>query len=56
MHDAYVRGNAWSTVRQMLYAIRHYNVQHQEYDILKGKPRLSLAAAAYGWTYKIQRS
>jgi len=40
MHDAYVRGNAWSTVRQMLYAIRHYNVRHQGYDILKGKPRL----------------
>jgi len=40
MHDAYVRENAWSTVRQMLYAIRHYNVRHQGYDILKGKPRL----------------
>ena len=24
----------------MLYAIRHYNVRHQGYDILKGKPRL----------------
>ena len=39
-HDAYVRGNAWSTARQMLYAIRHYNVRHQGYDILKGKPGL----------------
>ena len=24
----------------MLYAIRHYNVRHQGYDILKGKARL----------------
>ena len=42
MHDAYVRGNSWSTVSQMLYAIRHYNVRHQGpgYDILKGGPRL----------------
>ena len=42
MHDAYLRGNSWSMVRQMLYAIRHYNVRHQGYmyDILKGKPRL----------------
>ena len=40
MHAAYVRGNAWSTVRQMLYAVRHYNVRYQGYDILKGKARL----------------
>ena len=33
MHEAYARGNAWSTVRHMLYAVRHYNVRHQGYDI-----------------------
>ena len=35
-----MRGNARSTVRQMLYAVQHYNVRHQWYDILKGKARL----------------
>lgn len=40
MHDAYVRGNSWSSVHQMLYAIRHLNVKHFGYDILKNKPRL----------------
>ena len=39
-HETYLRRNAWGTSRQMLYAIRHYNVRLQGYDILKGKVRL----------------
>ena len=40
MHDAYVRGNGWSSARQLLYAVRHYNVKAHGTDILKFKPRL----------------
>ena len=40
LHEAYVRGNARGTCRQMLYAIRHYNLRLQGYDIFKGKARL----------------
>ena len=39
-HSAHVRDNSWSSCRQMLYAIRHHNVRHFGYDILKGKARL----------------
>ena len=27
LHEAYVRGNSWSSCHQLLYAIRHLNVR-----------------------------
>ena len=40
MHEAFVRGNGWSSCRQMLYAFRHINVRKLHRDPLKFKPRL----------------
>lgn len=40
MHEAFVRGNSWSSAHQLIYAIRHLNVKHLGIDVLKNKPRL----------------
>ena len=40
LHEAYVRGNSWGSCHQLLYAVRHYNVQRIGSDPLKDKPRL----------------
>ena len=40
MHEAFVRGNSWASVHQLMYAIRHLNVKHLGVDVLKNKPRL----------------
>lgn len=40
LHEAYVRGNSWSSCHQMLYAVRHFNIRRLSIDILQNKPRL----------------
>ena len=40
LHEAAVRGNAWSTLKGRLYAIRHANVKARAGNPLLNKPRL----------------
>ena len=41
LHEAAVRGNSWSTVRVMLYGIRHHNIRQGLPDPLSAKLRLA---------------
>ena len=40
LHEVGVRGNAWATVQNKLYAVRHLNVRAGERNPLQGKLRL----------------